>query len=152
MPDHHWFLVQGVDDLGNVIGDLLQGLLGEDVRVRPSLARQHPEAMDEDDRGVAGGVGRLDLRLLPLGNRRHRDLPFRSGESQSDRIEPIEQATSFRTSDTNRRTSPTPVTRTDCFDPARVCERRSAAGSGVHRNTSSSACDGVFRAFVEAFR
>ena len=37
MPYYHWFLVQGIDDLGGVIGDLLQGLLGEDVRVRPCL-------------------------------------------------------------------------------------------------------------------
>jgi hypothetical protein len=80
-----------------VIGDLFQGLLGEDVRVRPGLfnrfrivwpvrrqrrvaglleevcpvgptARQQPEAVDEDDRGVARGVGCLDLPVLPLGN------------------------------------------------------------------------------------
>jgi hypothetical protein len=37
VPHYRWFLVQGIDDLGGVVGDLLQGLLGEDVRVRPGL-------------------------------------------------------------------------------------------------------------------
>jgi hypothetical protein len=97
VPDQRWFLVQGIDDLGGVIGDLLQGLLGEDVRVRPGLfnrfrivwpvrrqrrvaglleevrpvgpaARQQPKAVDEDDRGVIRGVRRLDLAVLSLGN------------------------------------------------------------------------------------
>jgi hypothetical protein len=97
VPHHHWLVVQRVDDLGGVIGDLVQGLLGENVRVRPGLfnrfrivwpvrgergvaglleevgpvgpaARQHPEAVDEDNRGVARGFGRLDLPILPLGN------------------------------------------------------------------------------------
>jgi len=95
VPHHRRFLVQRIDDLGGVVDDLLQGLLGEDVRVRPSLfnrfrivwpvrrqgrvaglleevgpvgpaARQQPEAVDEDDRGVASGVGRLDLPVLSL--------------------------------------------------------------------------------------
>jgi hypothetical protein len=85
VPHYRRFLVQGVDDLCRAIGDLLQGLLGEDVRVRPGFfnrfrivwpvrrqrrvaglldevhpvgpaARQQPEAVDEDDRGVAGAV------------------------------------------------------------------------------------------------
>src|SRR5205085_4212700 len=85
-------LVQGIDDLGGVIGDLLQGLLGKDIRVRPGrfnrlrivwpvrrqrriaglleevrstgpAARQHPESVDEDDRGIPGRVCRLDLPL-----------------------------------------------------------------------------------------
>jgi hypothetical protein len=97
VPHDRWFLVQGSDDLGGVIGDLLQGLPGQDARVRPGLvnrfrivwpvrrqrrvtglleevrpagpaARQQPEAVDEDDRGGARGVGRLDVPLLPLGN------------------------------------------------------------------------------------
>jgi hypothetical protein len=37
VPDDRWFLVQGTDDLGGVIGDLLQGLADQDVRVRPGL-------------------------------------------------------------------------------------------------------------------
>jgi len=82
VPYYRWFLVQGIDDLGGVIGDLIQGLPGEDARVRPGLfnrfrivwpvrrqrrvtglleevrpvgpaARQQPQAVDEDDRGVA---------------------------------------------------------------------------------------------------
>jgi hypothetical protein len=36
MPDDRWLLVQGSDDLGGVIGDLPQGLLGEDARIRPA--------------------------------------------------------------------------------------------------------------------
>ncbi|MET0657984.1 MAG: hypothetical protein ABW110_07490, partial [Steroidobacteraceae bacterium] len=36
VPHQHGFLVQRLDDLGRVIGDLLQGLLGEHVRIRPS--------------------------------------------------------------------------------------------------------------------
>ena len=104
VPYDGWLPVQGIDDLGGVIGDLLQGLLGENVGVRPGLlnrfriarpvrrqrrvagllekvrpvgpaARQQPEAMDEDDRRVVRGVGRLDLPVLPLGNRRHDEIP-----------------------------------------------------------------------------
>jgi hypothetical protein len=89
-------LVHGIDDLGGVVGDLRQRLLGQDVRVRAGLldglrivrpvrgerrvaslaeelppavpaARQQPEAVDEDHRRVAGGVGRLDLLVFPLG-------------------------------------------------------------------------------------
>jgi hypothetical protein len=37
VPDDRWLLVQGIDDLGGVIGDLFQGLPGQDVRVRPGL-------------------------------------------------------------------------------------------------------------------
>jgi hypothetical protein len=37
VPHDRWFLVQGIDDLGGVIGDLRQRLLGEDVRVGPGL-------------------------------------------------------------------------------------------------------------------
>jgi hypothetical protein len=95
VPHDYWLLVQGIDDLDSVIGDLPQGLLGEHIRVRPSLvnrfrivwpvrrqwrvaglleevrpvgpaARQQPQAVDEDDRGIARGVGRLDLPPLPL--------------------------------------------------------------------------------------
>src|SRR5262249_7752963 len=84
---------------GGVLGDLLQGLLGEDLgvgsgllnafrivrpirrqrcvaglaeQVRPvgPATREQPEAVDEDDRGVARGVGRHDLKTLPLGYRR----------------------------------------------------------------------------------
>jgi hypothetical protein len=79
-----------------VVGDLLQRLLGQDVRVRAGVldvrrivrpvrgerrvaslaeelhptvppARQQPEAVDEDHRRLAGGVGRFDLLVLPLG-------------------------------------------------------------------------------------
>jgi hypothetical protein len=35
VPDYGWLLVQGIDDLDGVIGDLLEGLLGEDLRLRP---------------------------------------------------------------------------------------------------------------------
>jgi hypothetical protein len=99
MPDEHRFLVQGIDDFGRVVGDLLQGLLGEGVGVRPgrfdrfrivwpvrrqrrvaglleefhpvgAAARQQPEAVDEDDRGVIRCVGRVEFPVLPLGNRR----------------------------------------------------------------------------------
>jgi hypothetical protein len=37
VPHYRWFLVQGIDDLGGVIGDLFQGFLREDVRIRPGL-------------------------------------------------------------------------------------------------------------------
>ena len=103
VPNDNWLLVQGIDDLSGVVGDLLQGLLGEDVRVRTGLfnrcrivwpvgrqrrvtglleevrpvgpaARQQPEAMDEDDRSGAGGVCRLDLPALPLGDGRDADF------------------------------------------------------------------------------
>jgi hypothetical protein len=37
VTDYRWFLVQGIDDLGGVVGDLLQRLIGEDVRVRAGL-------------------------------------------------------------------------------------------------------------------
>jgi hypothetical protein len=96
VPHDDWFAVKGADDVGGVIGDLLQGLLGQDVRVRPGLfdrfriiwpvrrqrrvaglreqvrpvgpaARQQPQAVDEDDGGVARGVGRLDFPVLPFG-------------------------------------------------------------------------------------
>jgi len=33
VPHYRWFLVQGIDDLGRVVRDLLQSLLGKDVRV-----------------------------------------------------------------------------------------------------------------------
>src|SRR4029453_2701052 len=78
VPHYRWLLVQGIDDLCRVVGDLLQRLLGENVRVRAGLldglrivrpvrgerriarlaeklppgvpaARQQPEAVDEDD-------------------------------------------------------------------------------------------------------
>jgi hypothetical protein len=97
VPYDRWFLVQGMDDLGGVIGDLLQGLVGQHVRFRPGLfnrfriigpvrrqrrvpglleevrpagpaARQQPQAVDEHDRGVARGIGRLDFLVLPLRN------------------------------------------------------------------------------------
>jgi hypothetical protein len=97
VPHHDRFLLQGVDDLGCVIGDLLQCLLGNDLRFRAGhfnrfrivgpvrrqrrvaglleevgpvvpAARQQPQAVDEDDRRVTRGVGRLDLPILPLGN------------------------------------------------------------------------------------
>ena len=42
--------------------------LREEVRPGGPAARQQPEPVDEDDRGGAGGVGRLDLPALPLGN------------------------------------------------------------------------------------
>ena len=93
------FLSRRLDDLGGVIGDLLQGLLGEDVRVRTGLfnrcrivwpvrrqrrvaglleevrpvvpaARQQPEAVDEDDRRRRRRIRALDLLELPLGDRR----------------------------------------------------------------------------------
>ena len=94
---HGRLLLELADHVGCVVGNLLQRLLCEDVRIRPSLfnriwiiwpvrrercvaglleevapvgpaARQQPEAMDEDDRGVTRRVGRLDLAVLPLGN------------------------------------------------------------------------------------
>jgi len=97
VPHYYWLLVQGIDDLRGVIGDLLQRLLGEEGRVRPGLfnrfrivrpvrrqrrvaglleevrpvgpaARQQPEAVDEDDWSFARGIGRLDLPVLPRGN------------------------------------------------------------------------------------
>ena len=37
VPYYDWLFVQGVDDLGGVVGDLLEGLLGEDAAVRPGL-------------------------------------------------------------------------------------------------------------------
>ena len=92
-----------------VVGDLLEALPGEGLRLRPGLidrhrvvrpvrrqrriaglleevrpggpaARQQPETVDEDDRGVARGVGRLDLPVLPVGHRGHGGLPLRSVE------------------------------------------------------------------------
>jgi hypothetical protein len=109
VPDDRWFAVQGIDDLGRVIGDLLQGLAGEDVRVGPGLfngfrvigpvrrqrrvtglredvpsagpaARQQPEAVDEDDRGVARGVGRRSWRRRRRSVRRAGTRPCPSGE------------------------------------------------------------------------
>jgi hypothetical protein len=97
VPHYRRFLAQGIDDHGGVISDLLQGLLGQDARVRPGLfnrfgivwpvrrqrrvtgllekvrpvgpaARQQPQAMDEDYRDVARSVGRPDLPVLPLRN------------------------------------------------------------------------------------
>src|SRR3712207_4484590 len=53
------------------------GLL-ETARPGGPAAGQQPEAVDEDDRGVARGVGRLDLPVLPLGDRRHGELLSRS--------------------------------------------------------------------------
>src|SRR4029450_6324004 len=99
-----WFLVQGIDDLDVVVEDLLQRLLGKDVRVRAGLldplriirpvrgerriaslaeelppplpaARQQPKARDEDDGRVAGAVCRDDLPILPLRKRCHAELP-----------------------------------------------------------------------------
>jgi hypothetical protein len=34
---YRWFLVQCIDDLGGVIGDLFQRLLGEDLWVRAGI-------------------------------------------------------------------------------------------------------------------
>ena len=90
---HGGLLLELADHVDRVVGNLLQRLLGEDVRVRPRLvngfrivwpvrrerhvtglleevrpvgpaARQQPEAVDEDDRSGAGGVCRLDLPAL----------------------------------------------------------------------------------------
>jgi hypothetical protein len=97
VADEHRFLVQGIDDLGGVVGDLLQALLGEDFRLRSGpfdrlrivrpvrrqrrvaglleevrpvgpAAWQQPEAVNEDDWSIATRVGRLELTVLPLGN------------------------------------------------------------------------------------
>ena len=87
------FLVELADHLGEVVGDLADGLVGEDLGVRVGLldglgivgpagrqrrvaglledrgpavpaARQQPQAVDEDDRLQARRVGALDLLAL----------------------------------------------------------------------------------------
>jgi hypothetical protein len=97
MTDQRWFVVQGVDDLRGVIVDLLQGFVGQHIRVGPGLfnrfrivgpvqcerrvtrlreegqsvrqaTRQHPQAVDQPDRRLVRAVGRLDLTTLPLGD------------------------------------------------------------------------------------
>jgi len=97
VPHERRLPVEGLDHLGRVIGDLPQGHLGEDIRVGPRLldglriarpvrrqrrvaglleevhpvrpaAGQHPEAVDEDNRSIARGIGSLDLSVLPVGN------------------------------------------------------------------------------------
>src|SRR3954462_10320752 len=95
MAHHGGLLVELVDHLGGVVGNLLQRLLREDVGVgagfldrfrviRPGgrytrvavllkqtdpvvpAARQQPEPMDEDDRRLGTRVGLRDLALLAL--------------------------------------------------------------------------------------
>src|SRR5262245_2131815 len=103
VPHHGGLLLELADHVGRVVGNLLQRLLGEHVRVRPRpfnrfrivwpvrrqrrvtglleqvrpvgpAARQQPQAVDEDDRSGAGGVCRLDLPALPLRNGPHAEL------------------------------------------------------------------------------
>ena len=91
------FLLQPPDHLCGVIGDLLQGLLGEDLRLRaghfnrlgivgpvrghrgiarvleqvgPAIpaARQQPEPVDEYDRRPPARVRLLDLSRFPLSD------------------------------------------------------------------------------------
>jgi len=102
VPHHGGLLLELADHVGRVVGNLLQRLVGEDVRVRLRLfnrfrivwpvrrqrrvtglldevrpvrpaARQHAETVDEDDR-VVPDVFRLDLPALPHRNGRHAEL------------------------------------------------------------------------------
>jgi hypothetical protein len=98
VPDDRWLPVQGGDDLGRVIGDLLEGLLGEDFRFRPGdfdsfgivrpvrgegdvpgllehrgpgipARRQQPEPVDEDHRRGVGRIRAIDLLALAFRDR-----------------------------------------------------------------------------------
>src|SRR3954462_14143782 len=98
---HHGGLLVGLGDhLGGVVGNLLQGLLREDVGVGARFldrfrvvwpggrytrvavlleqtdplvpaARQQPKPVDEDNRRLAARVGLIDLALLALGDLDH---------------------------------------------------------------------------------
>src|SRR4051795_9623775 len=104
MAHHGGPLVELADDLGGVVGKLLQSLPCEDLGVgaafldrfwivRPGgrytrvavlleqtdpvvpAARQQPEPVDEDDRSLAARVGLSDLALLALCDLGHRAAP-----------------------------------------------------------------------------
>ena len=63
---YRWFLVQGIDGLGGVVGDLLQRLLGEHVRVRAGLStvsgssvgKRMPAALGRELAALKFGQGR----------------------------------------------------------------------------------------------
>src|SRR5215217_5009655 len=103
MAHHGGPLVELADHLGGVVGNLLQGLPCEDLRVgagfldcfrvvRPRgrytrvavlleqtdpvvpAARQQPEPVDEHDRRLAARVGLIELALLALGDVGHGGL------------------------------------------------------------------------------
>src|SRR5438034_7046532 len=108
MVHYGGLLVELVDHLGSLVGNLLQGLLREHVGVgagflyrfrvvRPGgrytrvavlleqtdpvvpAARQQPEPMDEDDRRLAARVGLIDLALLAIGDLGHGAAPSPGG-------------------------------------------------------------------------
>ena len=99
VPHDHRLLVQGRDDFGRVIGDILQRLVGEDLGFGPGgfdrlrivwpvrrqrdvpglleqlgpgipARRQQPEPMDEDHRLRGGRIRTLDLLQLAFADRR----------------------------------------------------------------------------------
>ena len=81
MPDDHWFLVQGIDDLGGVIGYLLQRLLGEDVRVRTSLFNRWRTTGDPGWRvgGFEEARGRAILTACPPADPKREPDPTTKG-------------------------------------------------------------------------
>jgi len=108
VPDHGGLLVQRTDHVGEVVGHLPDGLVGEDLGVgvglldglgivgpagrqrrvaglledrRPAVpaAGEKPEPVDEDDGLKAGLVGTVDLLCLVLGDDRRRGVGRRAG-------------------------------------------------------------------------
>src|SRR4051812_39496938 len=104
MAHHRRLLLEPLDHLDGVVGDLLEGLLGEDVRVRARLldrlgvvgpiggqcrvslllevldpvvpaARQQPEPVDEHNRRPVTRARLLDLLSFPLAYR-HSPTPL----------------------------------------------------------------------------
>src|SRR5215217_2291464 len=119
MAHHGGPLVELADHLGGVVGNLLQGLPCEDLRVgagfldrfrvvRPRgrytrvavlleqtdpvvpAARQQPEPVDEDDRRLPARVGLIDLALLALGDLGHGVLLPGRRVAPPDKSTPVE--------------------------------------------------------------
>jgi hypothetical protein len=111
VPDERGLLAQLPDQLGDVVDDLAHRLVGEGIGVRPSLldglgvirprrsqrrvpglleqprpavpaARQEPEPVDEDDRGMSGGLCLVDLPGSRARDRRHANASVLSSMSQ----------------------------------------------------------------------
>src|SRR3954466_6108634 len=97
MPDEGWLLIEGIDDLGRVIRDLLQRLPGEELGFRPGgfdgfgivwpvrfhagvrgpledlgppvpAWGQEPQPVDEDHGHSTGGVSGVDLLALAVSD------------------------------------------------------------------------------------
>src|SRR5215212_1307203 len=110
MAHHGGPLVELADHLGGVVGNLLQGLPCEDLRVGRArgrytgvavlleqtdpvvpAARQQPEPVDEDDRRLPARVGLIDLALLALGDLGHGVLlPLGRRVAPPDKSTPVE--------------------------------------------------------------